>query len=125
MNEWFEGLLCRTAATGMAATVGTTLMTAAVGQAETGNAVAPLNAISHIAWGEEAASHDDLSMKYTASGVGLNAAAMAGWAGIYEMLFGRLVDREDVIGALIGGATVSAAAYVIDYYVVPKRFTPG
>jgi hypothetical protein len=125
MNDWVETLIYNTVETGFVATIGTTLMTAACGQAENGKAAAPINAISHIAWGDEAARQDDLSMKYTATGLGLNAAAMGAWAGIYEAAFGKLIDKQDVVGTLLGGAAVSAAAYVIDYYVVPKRFTPG
>jgi len=31
----------------------------------------------------------------------------------------------DIVGSLLSGAAVSAMAYVADYYLVPKRFTPG
>lgn len=118
-------LLHDTLQTGAAAAAATTLATAICGELEEGNAIAPLNAISHIAWGDEAAAHEEASWKYTATGIALNGAAVTSWAGIFEMYFGRAVDRQDFNQALIGDAAVSALAFVTDYYLVPRRFTPG
>ncbi|WP_010587348.1 hypothetical protein [Schlesneria paludicola] len=120
-----SALLQNTLQTGAAAATATTLATAICGELEEGNAIAPLNAISHIAWGDEAATHDEASWKYTATGMALNGAAVTSWAGIFEMYFGRAVDRQDVRQALVGGAAVSALAFVTDYYLVPRRVTPG
>jgi hypothetical protein len=30
-----------------------------------------------------------------------------------------------LVKPVCGGATVAAAAYIIDYHLIPKRFTPG
>ena len=54
-----------------------------------------------------------------------SAAAVTSWAALHECLFGEALDRGDVMGSLLGGISVSALAYVVDYYVVPDRFTPG
>lgn len=57
--------------------------------------------------------------------------AMYAWSAVLEGVFGPWVRRADESGgsplarAAVAGATVSALAYVTDYYVVPKRFTPG
>lgn len=111
--------------TGVVAGAATTLAVASCGELEDRNAIAPLNAVSHIAWGEKAAKQNKPSWKYTATGVILNAAAVIGWATIYEWLFGRAAAKGNVAAAVAGGAAVSAAAYVTDYHVVPERFTPG
>ena len=111
--------------TGGVASAATSLALAMCGKLENRNSLAPINAISHIAWGEKAASRDDPSLKYTATGFALNTAAVTGWAGLYELVFGRRADQRDVTGALAGGGIVSAVAYVTDYYLVPPRFTPG
>jgi hypothetical protein len=111
--------------TGAAASFATTAAAAVCGSLENHSSVAPINAVSHIAWGDEAATHDDLSGKYTATGMALNTAAVTSWAAIYELLFGDFADEGDVAKVLLAGTAVSAAAYVTDYYVVPKRFTPG
>lgn len=124
MTEWSERMqnsLCA----GMVAGVATTLTAAACGNVEDGNAIAPLNAISHIAWGEKATTRDEMSWKYTATGVALNMAATTSWATLHELFFGRFADERDVVGTFVGGAFVSALAYVTDYHIVPAWLTPG
>lgn len=111
--------------TGALAAAATTVAAAACGRAENKNALAPINAISHIAWGDRAANQEGASWKYTATGLGLNAAAVGSWAVLYEAFFGRAANRGEVGTSLLGGALVSAFAYFVDYYVVPKRLTPG
>lgn len=111
--------------TGAVATATTTMAVSALGALEDGNAIAPLNSVSHIAWGEKAGRRADASWKYTGTGLGLNAAAVTSWAAIYEYFFGERGRQRDISGALLGGAVVSGLAYVVDYHVVPKRLTPG
>ncbi len=116
----------RTAArSGAVAGIATTLATSACGVLEQGNAVAPLNSVSHIVWGDEAASHDDVSWKYTATGTALNAAAVMSWAVVHELVSDQLPSMKSPWKRLASGALVSALAFVTDYYVVPKRLTPG
>lgn len=122
----FEELAEDAVRTGLLATAATTIAASALGELEDGNAIAPINAISHIAWGDRAANQKDLSLKYTLTGGLLNTVALVGWAGVHHLLFGRRSKvSQSVTGALAGGAAISALAYVTDYYVVPKRFTPG
>ena len=118
-------LITRTLQTTGPATAATTAAVAACGAIDDGNAVAPVNAVSHIAWGDEAAEQDDASLKYTATGATLNAAAIASWAAIYELGFGRAARRGNIKTAIAGGIATAALAYVTDYYIVPKRLTPG
>jgi hypothetical protein len=101
------------------------LAAAVCGKIETGRAGAALNAVSHITWGKEALASDELSWKYTAIGIALNAAANTLWAALYEMFFGREAAKRDLTRALGGGAVVSAIAYFTDFHVVPARLTPG
>lgn len=103
----------------------TTAAIATAGKIEDDNALAPLNAVSHMAWGEEAAKQETFSAKYTLLGLTLNKWAQIGWAGMFEVLRRPLSKKNRVAGAL-GAATITAAtAYVVDYHVVPKRLTPG
>lgn len=88
-----------------------------------GSSAAALNATSHFAWGDEAAREDAYSLKYTGTGAAANYGASVFWALLYEMLSPRL--RRTPARALLDGAVVSAAAYVTDYHVVPRRLTPG
>lgn len=95
------------------------------GTREAGTALAPINATSPVAWGDEAAQADAADMKHTALGAGIHAASAVFWASIYEQLFGRHAARERFGVTLAGGALVAALAYVTDYHLVPKRLTPG
>lgn len=124
MIPWKQ-LLGRSTVTSVATTLATTALTAWLGKRETGSAAAPFNATSHIVHGDEAALHDEPSAKYTLTGLLLNAAAMAAWSGVQEVAFGRWARKGTPARALASGAATSAIAYVTDYYIVPKRLTPG
>jgi hypothetical protein len=113
------------------------------GKCEDNSYAAPLNATSHILWGDEAASKDDASLKYTLTGLLLNHASAIFWALFYEKLFGRRTEsaaaptrasgrrkKERPRGPspakpILGAAAVAAGAYITDYYLIPRRFTPG
>ncbi len=116
-------LVLRALVSGTLAAATTTLAAALAGRRATGSYVAPVNATSHIVWGETAAHEDDASIKYTATGLLLNHGATVFWALFYEMLSGGV--RVARGRALLDGALVSAAAYIIDHHVAPKRLTPG
>lgn len=99
----------------------------------------PLNATSHIIWGEKAAKQDSASLKYTLTGFLLNHASAIFWALFYEKLLGERNERRKdlwraspasgelmpLVKPVLGGAAVAGAAYIIDYHLIPKRFTPG
>jgi hypothetical protein len=103
----------------------TTAALAVAGQMEDAKAAAPLNAVAHIPFGEEAFAEDEASLKYTVTGTALNVAAVASWAGVYELTFGRAARRGNTMAGVLGGPAIAALAYITDYFVVPKRLTPG
>ena len=104
LRDWIP----RTFRTAGPATAATTIAVAACGRVEDGNATAPVNAISHILWGDEAARQETLSTRYTVPGIALNSAAIVSWAAIYELGFGRHARQGDVSTALFGGISVAA-----------------
>ena len=97
----------------------------ALGRAARGVPVAaPVNAESHVLWGDEAASHDDVSLRYTGAGAATHFGACLFWGGIYEAAMGDA--RRSTDAADWGGAAATAlGAYVLDYHLLPRRFTPG
>ena len=113
--------LLGTFTTAAIASVATTAAALLLGKKEAGSAAAPLNATSHIIWGDEAANHDESNWQHTAVGTLLNAAAMVSWSLVQQLL----PRPKGWVGAVLSGASVSALAYVTDYYLVPKRLTPG
>lgn len=116
-------------ASGTVAGLAVAATAALTGKRETGSYAAPLNATSHIFWGDAAEKNSDASLKYTLTGFLLNHASSIFWASFYERWFGksRAAGQEDrsIARPLIGAAVVTVGAYITDYYLVPKRFTPG
>jgi hypothetical protein len=95
------------------------------GKHDSGSAVAPINATSHVAWGEDAADVERADAKHTLLGLVINGGASVFWSALYEKAFGRAAERGQVATALLGGGAVATLAYVTDYYLVSKRLTPG
>ena len=132
-----QGFLKRALTSGTISGLATATAALVEGKRETGSYYAPLNATSHIIWGDEAALQDSPSLKYTLTGFLLNHASAIFWALFYEKLFGRhsaghgraracsRTAPAPLAEPILGAAAVTTAAYVIDYHLIPKRFTPG
>ena len=125
MSRTWPELLKDTVYVGAVSSAASALVASACGKAENNNAVAPINAISHIAWGDDAYAHSKPSLKYTLTGLVLNDSAHFGWALLFEKFFGEAAEQGKVPHALLGGALVSGIAYLTDYHLVPPRLTPG
>jgi len=123
----------RALTSGSIAAVLTALTAAVAGRREAASYAAPLNATSHILWGEQATWRNQPTLKYTGVGVLLTYGAAVFWAALYEKLFGRARRSarsqhpvaEGALRAIGGAAAVSAGAYVTDYHLMPRRLTPG
>jgi len=103
------------------------LIAAAIGgrtEGGRGQALRPVHAVSHIAWNDAPESHRGNEPHNALLGTALHQGACVFWAVFFEALFGRRAKRSTA-AALVGGATISTAAYVTDYHIVSKRFTPG
>lgn len=106
----------------------TTAALMASGYVEERNALAPLNAVSHIAWGDSAYEQETFSVKYSLVGLMLSASSVGSWAALHEWLCGHAQDEGEIAWPLIGGALVSGMAYVFDYKLAPRffgRLVPG
>ncbi len=97
---------------------------AAFGQRDSDSAIAPINATSHVLWGEEAARVERATLRHTLPGLAINASAGIWWALVFKALFGRAAQRSHT-AAIAGGLATAALAYGVDYHLVPKRLTPG
>ena len=111
--------------TGAVAACTTGATVTSMGKRDSGSAAAPLNATSHIAWGESAGQVETVDAKHTLLGSVIHLGACMFWATVYERWFGRAAERGNIATALVGAGVVATAAYVTDYRLVPKRFTPG
>ena len=98
---------------------------ALLGRTETGSAYAPLNAVSHWIWGDEAADHDEFSLKYTITGYAIHHVSATFWSVLFEKLAGEKLDRKDMRVTLAASAATSAIACFADYKLTPQRLKPG
>lgn len=111
--------------TGSIACLATLAAAAWCGARKNGNAVAPINATSHVLWGDEAAGARSLDVRHTVPGVALNESACVLWALLYEKAFGTAAERGRTGAALAGAGGIAALACLVDYHLVSRRLTPG
>ena len=109
---------------GASAGAATTLTVALAGIAAQGSPWPAFNSISKVVRGNHAPWRNELSWKFTGTGALLNTAAVFSWAAVYAVLRGRRT-QTDYVKAVTAGVATSALAYVVDFHVVPDRFTPG
>ena len=124
MKSWQEAIK-HSVVPGTAATAAMYATAAACGRRELGSAMAPVNATSHVVWGEEAAFIQKPMLRYTGVGVAIGTAATVLWAAVFEKVFGRAIEQRGIPAALLGGAAAAGTAYLKDYYVFPRRLRPG
>lgn len=124
MKNWSEatrnGLI-----SGSAASVLSTAALAVCGKIETGDAVAPTNAISHWLWGDVAASKDGFQPKYTIPGYVVHHASAVFWAVLLEKYYGHVLDKSDAGDTLKVAGVATAVACFTDYKLTPHRLQPG
>jgi len=91
------------------------------GRRETGAPWSAVNAICHIVDGDDVSQPSDFSTRESVLGAALNSSIMFAWAGLYE----AALVMSGKSGGVVPAAAAATAAYVIDYKLVPPRFTPG
>ena len=96
---------------------------ALMGVAERGVPTLPINAISHVVWGDRDSPRAELSWHDTAVGLAVNQAACSFWAWLHLALLPR--GQRSLTRVVTQAGAISLLAYVTDYHVVPRRFTPG
>ena len=109
---------------GSVASVLSTVMLGALGRRQ-GSTAGPINAVSHWLWGEQAFRQDGWSWRHTLTGAATQHAASVFWAVLYAAVHGHRPEAKRLPDAIAGGVALSATAFVIDYTITPKRFTPG
>ena len=94
------------------------------GRADAPHAVAPINAIGHWVWRDEALRRDDPSLKHTGTGIAVHVASSLLWSTFYGWLRARR-RRPTALNAAADAAAVTAVAAVVDLALVPERLAPG
>ncbi|WP_250515441.1 hypothetical protein [Caballeronia sp. INDeC2] len=85
---------------------------------------AAINAVTHCLW-RDASWRERPSAKYTGLGAAIHMGSAVFWGVLFEALRERRYRRSGASGIASAAATTALVAYVVDYHVVPKRFTPG
>ena len=117
-------LIGRVLWTGVVSGIVSGVAAAALGRLESGRAKPPINAVSHIAWGGRPPADDGPRRRNLITGAGVHVLAAVFWSAMFEPLFGRRARRTPA-AAWSGAALTAAAAYAVDYHVVPPRLRPG
>jgi hypothetical protein len=115
----FSGLVAGTVAAGVAGWRAV---------AEGSTVCAPLNAVTHCLWPRRALRERRFSTRFTLTGFVIHEFSAIFWAVLFEALNARLSRdraRPDPVAVASAATATAAAAYVVDYHVVPQRFTPG
>lgn len=94
------------------------------GRRDAGSAVAPINAVSHWLWPDEALRRDDPSWRLTGLGGAVHWASSTMWAYLYRKLREQR-SQPTRANAVTDAVAVTALAAVVDLKVVPKRLSPG
>ncbi len=124
MKKWklviSQGLLA-----GSLASVMSTAVLALAGRRESGSAAAPLNAVSHWYWGDEALRQNKADLAHTAAGYLTHHVAATFWSTLYAALARDRPALRTTPGVVVGAVATSATAYLVDFHFTPQRFTPG
>jgi hypothetical protein len=115
-------------ASGAAASVLSAATLAVCSKIEEGSAAGGLNGPSQWLWGEDEAYTRRATLRHTALGYAIHNSTSIMWATLHEYCFGRLDDSmpgKSVARHCVEAAMTTAGAYVVDYYLTPKRFQPG
>jgi hypothetical protein len=94
------------------------------GLSETGSASAPLNAVSHVLWGDEALRRDDPSVDHTLVGGAVHLGSGLVWAALYGWVRQRR-RQPTALNSVTDAIVVSAVAAAVDFRLTPHRLTPG
>ena len=125
MTPALRSSIVRALTAGTVASVFSAVALMVCGRRETGSSAAPINAVSHWYWREEALYFRQTDIKHTVLGYLTHHGASVFWGALFAgALHGRPAARNP--GAVLAGSMVtSAVACFVDFHLTPPRLTPG
>jgi hypothetical protein len=131
-REWADGLaggdcvdlLCRAGTSGSVAGLAAAAIAGESARALGATRAAPMNAVTHCLWPRTAPRETRVSARHTLLGLAIHQGAAIFWALLFERIAPR-APRDRPVATCAAAAVTAATAYVVDYHVVPRRFTPG
>jgi hypothetical protein len=125
MERKWKDIAAHGAVAGSLASLLSTAVLLVAGRREAGSAAAPVNAVSHWYWGDEALARQDTDLAHTAAGYLTHHGASVFWATIYAAIAHDRPALHTTRGIAAGALATSAAACFVDYRLTPRRLTPG
>ncbi len=107
--------------TGLVMAASTTAVIMLASGREQGDPWAAINAIAHVVDGDEREQPQHYAPRESTLGIAVNGTAMCAWGVLYEGALQVTGTRPRLWTA----ALAVAAAWVIDYKIVPRQYTPG
>ena len=107
--------------TGLALAAATNAVIMLASDKENGSPWAALNCVAHIVDGDDKEQPEDYAPRESRIGILVNGTAMSAWGVLYEGALLVTRTKSSPLTALLA----VGAAWVIDYKIVPKRYTPG
>ncbi|MDB5896160.1 MAG: hypothetical protein JWQ88_3691, partial [Rhodoferax sp.] len=95
------------------------------GRRECGAPFAPLNAISHWVWGDEALGRNRPDLRHSGVAWLTHQASSVFWAGLHARLRRQMGGVASGAGLLGSSVAMSAFACLADYRFTPPRLRPG
>jgi hypothetical protein len=117
-------LLKNAAAYGSGASVLSAVVLALCSKRDQNSFAGGLNGPSQWLWGEREAYTRRATLRHTLLGYLIHHATSTFWAALYAAVF-RNARAKSVPRVLAEAAGTTAAAYVVDYKLTPKRLRPG
>lgn len=110
---------------GTLASIISTISLTISGKTELNKSAAPVNGPSQWIWGRHAPYENRFSLQYTVVGYAIHHAASVFWAILHEKLRQRMRPANSTVAAIAPALATTAAAYIVDFHVIPERLTPG
>ena len=98
---------------------------AIAGHKEAGSAAAPVNAVSHWYWGDEALHQRQTDVRHTVAGYLTHHGAAIFWAVLLAAFLQRNPAMNTPPRLALASAATSAIACFVDFRLTPQRLTPG
>ena len=95
------------------------------GRRENRSGAAPINAVSHWYWGDEALRRRRIDLAHTATGYSIHHGASVFWAGLFAWVARYRPVLRTPGGIAWGSLATSALACFVDFRLTPERLTPG
>lgn len=88
------------------------------------SAARPINATSHVLWGDEDAPREEIDVAHTLPGLLINIGSAFFWGTVFAYV-SPPPARQTAAGMITRAFGTSLFAAVLDYGLVPRRLRPG